>query len=52
VAAAVRDPAEALHVDVDELARLLADVADGRAGEPVGVGEPAVAVPAEDAVHG
>ena len=52
VAAAVRDPAKALHVDVEELARLLADVADGRASEPVGVGEPAVAVPAEDAVHG
>ena len=51
VPAAGRDPTQALHVHVDELARVLADVTDGRAREAVGMGEPAVPVSAEDAVH-
>jgi len=52
VAAAWRDPAKALHVDVDQLARPLPDIADRRTGEAVGVSEATEAIPTKDAVHG
>ncbi len=52
VAAAGRHPAEALDVDVDQLARPLADVADRDSGQAVGMGQAADAVATEDAVHG
>lgn len=44
--------AELLDVDVDELTRSCADIADRHAGETIAMGEPADAVAAEDAVHG
>jgi hypothetical protein len=52
VPAAVRYPAEALDVHVKQFARPLADVADGHAGQPIGMGEPAQTVATQDAVHG
>ena len=52
VAAAGRDAPEALHVDVEQLARPLSDIADGDPGQPVGMGKAAHAVAPEDAVHG
>ena len=51
VTAAGRHASEAFDVDVDELARPFPDIADGNPGEPIGVGEPAHAMPAQDAVH-
>jgi hypothetical protein len=44
VAAAGRDPAELLDVDVDELAGPLTDIADRRSGQAIGMGQAAVAV--------
>src|SRR4029450_2703070 len=52
VAAAVRDAAQLLDVEVDQLARPLALVADHGAAGPVGVGQAAQAVAAQDAVDG
>jgi hypothetical protein len=51
VAAAGRNATEALHVDADQLAGSLSDIADRKAGQPVGMSEPAKAVAAKDAVH-
>ena len=44
VAAARRDATQALHVDVDELARSVADIAHRDPGQAVGMGQAAVAV--------
>jgi hypothetical protein len=53
VAAAVRDPAELLDVDVEEFAGPVAFVAaDDLAGGPVQVGQPVQAVADQDPVHG
>ena len=43
-------PAETLDVDVDELTWPFADIPDRDAGQPVGVTETTVAVPARDAI--
>ena len=51
VTAARRHPAEALDVDMDQLARSLSDIADGSSGQSVGMGQAAQAMTAEDAVH-
>jgi hypothetical protein len=49
---AVGDPAELLVVLVDERARVVVDVADRHAGQPVGIAQPAVAGAGEDRIHG
>jgi hypothetical protein len=52
VATTRRDATEPLHVDVHELARPLADIANGGAGEAVGVSQTTVAVAAQDGIDG
>ena len=49
--AAVGDPALLLHVDVDELARSVALVANDRPGRAVEVTQPWRTVAAKDSVH-
>jgi hypothetical protein len=51
VATAFGYPAEPLDVDVDELARPLANVPDRRTGQAVGMRQTTVPVPPEHAVH-
>ncbi len=48
VAATLRDPPELLHVDVEELAGALPDVADRPRGRAIAVGEAGQAVAGED----
>jgi hypothetical protein len=48
VAATVRDAAQLLDVDVDQLPGMLALVADDHPAGPVGVGKPALAMTAQD----
>ena len=52
VPAAIRDAAKLLHVDVEELARSLTDVADRDAGRAVPVGQAGQAVAAQDVADG
>jgi len=51
VAATIRDPAE-LDIQVDQLAGVLALTAHHRPAGPVGVGEPAHAMAAQDPIDG
>jgi hypothetical protein len=52
VAAAIRDAAQLLDVDVDQLAGMLALVADDHPAGPVGVGESALAMTGQDPIAG
>jgi hypothetical protein len=52
VAATVRDAAQLLDVDVDQLPGMLALVADDHPAGPVGVGKPALAMTAQDPIDG